>query len=178
MPKKIAIAFAALALVLVSAVGYAAATKPDTFRIERAQTIKAAPEKITPQIEDFHKWASWSPYEKLDPGMQRSFSGAPSGKGAVYEWKGNGNAGSGRMEIVEATAAKITIKLDFTAPMKASNVAEFTLEPKGDSTTVTWSMTGANSVPGKTMQLFFDMDKLLGKDFESGLANLKTVAEK
>lgn len=179
MLKKVAIFFAALALVLAALVGYAAATKPDTFRIQRSETVKAGPEKIYPHIEDFHKWAAWSPYEKLDPAMQRTFSGAPAGKGAVYEWKGNGNAGSGRMEIAEANPPnKISIKLDFTAPMKASNVAELTMEPKGDTTTVTWAMTGQNNLAAKTMSVFLDMDKLVGKDFETGLKNLKELAEK
>lgn len=153
------------------------AKTPDMFRIERSATINAPPERIFPLIEDFRHWGSWSPYEKRDPAMTRTHSGAQSGKGAVYEWAGK-KAGVGRMEILEAPApSKVLIKLDFSRPMKAHNHAEFRLEPQGDGTRVIWAMYGPKTLLSNIMGMFFSMDKLVGKDFEKGLANLKAVAE-
>jgi carbon monoxide dehydrogenase subunit G len=174
MLKKIA----AVAVLLLLVVLGVAATKPDTFRVQRSTSIKAPPEKIYAFIDDFHRWGTWSPYEKLDPAMQRTYSGAARGAGAVYEWDGNSKAGKGRMEITDAPApAKVTIKLDFAKPMEAHNVAEFTLEPRGDSTQVTWSMAGPTPYFAKVIHVFFSMDRMVGKDFETGLANLKALAE-
>jgi uncharacterized protein YndB with AHSA1/START domain len=156
-----------------------AATKPDSFRYERATSIKAPPEKIYPHIADFHGWAAWSPWEKLDPALKRSYSGTPSGKGAVYEWQGNNKAGSGRMEITDTAApSKVTIKLDFLKPFEAHNTAEFTLAPRGDATEVRWAMYGASPFMVKLMGIFMNMGDMVGKDFETGLANLKALAEK
>jgi Polyketide cyclase / dehydrase and lipid transport len=166
-------------LVLVAAVLAIAMTKADSFRVQRKTSIKAPPNRIFPLIDDFHNWSSWSPWEKLDPAMTRSHSGAGRGKGAVYEWDGNSNVGKGRMEIIDAaTLAKVTIKLDFLRPFEGHNIAEFTLEPHGDSTTLTWAMDGPARFISKVMQVFISMDKMIGKDFKSGLANLKTIAEK
>jgi hypothetical protein len=168
-------------VVIVVAVGALliyAATRPDSFHVERSLAIKAPPEKIFPLLADFHKWPSWSPFEKLDPAMARNLSGADSGKGAVYEWSGNGKAGAGRMEITDATApASETIKLDFTKPFATSNTVTFTLKPDGDSTNVTWAMDGPSPYIAKIMGIFVSMDAMIGKDFESGLANLKAQAE-
>src|SRR5206468_3186084 len=148
------------------------------FRIERGTTIKAPPEKIFALINDFHNWGSWSPWEKMDPTMKRTHSGPPSGLGAVYEWEGNKKVGKGRMEIVESSSpSKTVIKLDFFKPFEAHNTAEFTLEPQGDSTNVTWAMHGRQPYMLKVMCLFMDMDKMVGKDFETGLANMKAAAE-
>lgn len=178
MVKTIAIVIAVLVVVPLAAVLIFAATKPDTFRVERATSIKAPAEKIFPLIADFHGWGAWSPYEKLDPAMKRTFSGAANGKGAVYEWDSDGKAGRGRMEITDAPApSKVAIKLDFFKPFEAHNIAEFTLEPKGDSTNVTWAMHGPNLYIGKVMSIFFNMDSMIGKDFETGLANMKALAE-
>lgn len=178
MVKTIAIVIAVLVVVPLAAVLILAATKPDTFRVERATSIKAPAEKIFPLIADFHGWGAWSPYEKLDPAMKRTFSGAANGKGAVYEWDSDGKAGKGRMEITDAPApSKVAIKLDFFKPFEAHNIAEFTLEPKGDSTNVTWAMHGPNLYIGKVMSIFFNMDSMIGKDFETGLANMKALAE-
>jgi uncharacterized protein YndB with AHSA1/START domain len=174
MFKKIAVVVVVL---LLAVLGFAA-TKPDTFRVERTATIKAPPEKIFPLIADFHSWADWSPYEQLDPAMKKSYSGAPSGKGAVYEWEGNAKAGKGRAEITDSSPARVTIALHFLKPFKADNIAEFTLTPHGDSTSVTWAMHGPNLFVGKVMGTFFSMDKMIGQDFEAGLANIKTLAEK
>lgn len=178
MVKTIAIVIAVLVVVPLAAVLIFAATKPDTFRVQRATSIKAPAEKIFPLIADFHGWGAWSPYEKLDPAMKRTFSGAANGKGAVYEWDSDGKAGRGRMEITDAPApSKVAIKLDFFKPFEAHNIAEFTLEPKGDSTNVTWAMHGPNLYIGKVMSIFFNMDSMIGKDFETGLANMKALAE-
>ena len=156
-----------------------AASKPDSFRVQRSATIKAPPEKIFPLINDLHNWTVWSPYEKKDPAMRRTHSGAASGKGAVYEWDGNGEVGKGRMEIVESAApAKILIDLKFLEPFAANHVAEFVLKPQGDVTEVTWAMYGPAHFVSKVVQIFIDMDRMVGNDFASGLANLKAIAEK
>ena len=166
-------------VLVVAAVLIFAATRPDAFRVERVASIKAPPEKIFALINDLHGWAAWSPYEKKDPAMKRTFSGAANGKGAVYEWDGNKNVGRGRMEITDASApAKIVIKLDFFEPFEGHNTAEFSMEGKGDATNVTWAMYGPASFISKLMGVFFNMDKLIGTDFEVGLANLKSMAEK
>jgi uncharacterized protein YndB with AHSA1/START domain len=171
-------------VVLIAALLAYAATRPDTFRIRRSASIKAPPEKIFALIDDFHNWGSWSPYEKLDPAMKRTLSGATSGKGAVYEWEGNAKAGAGRMEIIEAASpSKIAIKLDFTRPFEGHNTAEFTLDAKRNSTEVastevTWAMHGPSPFMAKLMGLFINMDKMIGKDFETGLANLRSVTER
>jgi uncharacterized protein YndB with AHSA1/START domain len=155
-----------------------ASRKPDTLQVQRSTSIKAAPEKIFPLINDFHAWRAWSPYEDRDPDLQRSFSGANSGKGAVYAWEGNKNVGSGRMEILDAPAPrKVVIQLDFLKPFEAHNTAEFTLVPQGDTTTVTWLMHGPAPLLSKVMQVFMDMDNMIGKDFAAGLANLKRITE-
>lgn len=174
MFKIIAIAV----LVVLVAILIFATTKPDNFRVERSTTIKAAPEKVFALINDFQRWTTWSPYEKKDPGMKRTYSGAASGTGAIYEWDGDKNVGTGRMEITEATpSSRIVIKLDFLAPFEAHNTAEFTLQAQGDSTQVTWAMYGPANFISKLMSVFFSMDKMVGDDFAIGLANLKAAAE-
>jgi hypothetical protein len=169
---------AIVVVVVVAAVLGFAMTKPDSFDVQRTTSIKATPEKIFPLINDFHSWGSWSPWEKLDPAMKRTHSGAESGKGAVYEWDGNKNVGKGRMEITDASTSKVTIKLDFLKPIEGHNIAEFTLEPQGDSTNVTWSMRGPAPFISKVIQVFMSMDSMIGKEFDTGLANLKSIAEK
>lgn len=155
-----------------------AASRPDSFRVERTARIQAPPEKVFAFIEDFHRWPQWSPFEKLDPDMQRNFSGAEKGRGAVYAWAGNSKAGEGRMEIIESTpASRVTIALDFFKPFKASNTAEFTLLPRDGGTDVTWAMYGPTPFVAKIMHLFFSMDSMVGKDFEAGLATLKRLSE-
>ena len=165
-------------VVLVAAVLLFAATRPDNFSVQRTTSIKAPPEKIFPLINDLHRWTSWSPWEKMDPEMKRTYSGTASGKGAAYAWQGNSKVGEGRMEISDTSPpSKVTIKLDFIKPFEAHNTAEFTLEPKGDSTSVTWKMHGPSPYLAKVMGIFVSMDSMIGKDFETGLANLKTAAE-
>jgi uncharacterized protein YndB with AHSA1/START domain len=166
-------------VVLIAAVLIIAATKPDTFRIERSAGMKAPPERIFALINDFHNWSAWSPWEKLDPDLKRTFSGQPSGAGAIYEWEGNKKVGQGRMEIKESSPSrKVTIQLDFLKPFEAHNTAEFTLEPVGDLTNVNWAMHGRQPFMFKVVKLFINMEKLVGKDFETGLANLKAQTEK
>ena len=166
-------------VVLIGALLAYAATRPDSFRVERATVIKAPPAKVFALIDDFHQWAGWSPWEKLDPSMKRSHSGAASGKGAVYAWEGNGDVGAGRMEILETTApSRVLIRLDFIKPFEARNTAEYTLRPEGEATRVTWAMYGPAPFVSKLMQVFVSMDAMIGKDFEQGLANLKALAER
>lgn len=164
-------------IVLVALVLGLAATKPDTFQVRRSASIQAAPEKVVGLIDDFHQWGSWSPWEKLDPGMKKTYSGANAGKGAAYAWEGNSKVGAGRMEILDASASKVTIQLDFLKPFETHNVAEFTVEPQGGATQVNWVMRGPSPFMSKVMQVFVSMDGMIGKDFETGLGNMKSVAE-
>lgn len=168
-----------IAAVVVAGILIYAATRPDSFRVQRSATIKAPPEKIFPLINDFSQWPNWSPYETKDPAMQREMSAITAGQGATYAWKGNRNVGQGRMEIVESAPARmIVIKLDFISPIEGHNTATFTLEPAGDATNVTWAMDGPSPYIAKVMGVVFDMDKMIGTDFAAGLANLKALAEK
>ncbi|HET6839974.1 MAG TPA: SRPBCC family protein [Bradyrhizobium sp.] len=165
--------------VVLAIVFVLAAAKPDTFRVRRAASVKAPPERIFPLINDFHQWATWSPWENKDPAMQRSYSGATSGRGAIYGWDGNRNVGSGRMEILESSEpSKIIIKLDFFKPFEGHNTAEFTMAPQGENTHVTWEMHGPAPFMSKVVQVFMSMDRMIGKDFEAGLANLKRLTER
>ena len=175
MIKKIAIVFA----VLIAGVLIFAATKPDTFRVQRAAGIKAPPEKVFALINDFKRWDAWSPWEKKDPAMKRTWGAVTSGKGAIYAWDGNNEVGKGSMEIAESVpSSRVALKLDFEKPFEGHNIVTFTLEPKGDVTNVTWAMQGPAPFLTKVIQVFCDMDSMVGKDFETGPANMKAVAEK
>ena len=166
-------------VVLLAAVLVAAAMRPDDFSVQRSVSIKAPPDKIYPMLVDFRQWPAWSPWEKLDPDMKRTLSGPASGPGASYEWQGSGKVGAGRMEIKEAAVpTKVAIQLDFIKPFEGHNVTDFTLVPRGEQTEVTWLMHGPAPFVSKLMGLFVDMDKMIGKDFEAGLANLKAATEK
>ena len=178
MLKTLAV-IAVVVAVIVAGILIYATTKPDSFTVKRTASIKAPPDRIFALINDLHGWGAWSPYEKKDPDMKRTFSGANQGKGAIYEWDGNKNVGTGRMEIIEATVPRqIVIKLDFLKPFEGHNTAEFAMDPRGDNTTVTWAMYGPSSFIFKVMGMFMNMDKMIGDDFAAGLANLKAVAEK
>ena len=156
-----------------------ALTKPDTFRVERSLAVKAPADAIYPQVADFHRWTGWSPYEARDPAMKRTFGGTAEGKGATYAWDGNNNVGAGHMEILEANGpSKLRIKLDFERPFEGHNTAEFTMLPQGDGTHVTWLMHGPANFMSKLVQVFINLDNMIGRDFESGLANLKAITEK
>ncbi len=174
MLKKIVLAL----LVVVAGILLFAATKPDTFHVERTATIDAPPDRVYALISDFHQWTRWSPWEELDPAMSRTHSGAPQGGGAVYEWSGNSDVGKGRMEITRADVpSRVTIALDFLDPWEAHNVAGFRLTPHDNATIVTWTMDGPSPYMAKVMNVFVSMDRLVGGDFERGLAKMKTVAE-
>lgn len=174
MMKTIGIVvLAALAIILGIA-----ATKPDTFTVTRAISIKAPPEKIQPLVADFRNWPSWSPWEKMDPAMKRTYSGPPAGVGSVYAWDGNDEVGAGRMEITAMSVpSEVDIKLDFTRPFESNNRTQFLLEPKGADTQVTWKMSGPMPFISKLMSVFVSMDRMIGPDFEKGLAQMKAVAE-
>lgn len=169
----------ALAVLLAAAaiLGFAA-TRPDSFRVERSVVIAAPADRIYPLLADFRRFGEWSPWEHRDPRMKRHFSGAPQGEGAVYAWEGNDDVGEGRMEIVQATSpSMVSMRLDFVRPVEARHGADFTLVPQGDATQVTWAMHGDNPYLSKLMQVFVSMDRIVGGDFEAGLAKLKQVAE-
>jgi hypothetical protein len=181
---KIALVVLALIAVAIAGVLAYAATKPDTSRIARSAQIEAAPDRIFVLINDLPAWQAWSPYEKKDPDMQRSFTGPAAGVGARYAWAGDKNIGKGRMEIVESMAprngsAKIAIRLEFLEPFQHTAMADFTLQPAANgATSVTWAMTGPANYLSKVMSVVFDFDKMIGRDFEAGLADLKILAER
>jgi len=170
-----------LVVAIVGLLAYAS-TRPPTFRIERSIRIAAPIVQVAEQIDDFREWQKWSPWEHIDPTMQRTYSGAEAGVGAVYAWEGTGKVGAGRMEITEMRSGSersvISIKLDFFKPFKASNTAEFLMTPTDSGTDLNWAMFGPSPFMSKLMGVFMDMDKMVGKDFETGLANLRAAAEK
>ena len=150
----------------------------DTYTVERSVHVEAPAERVYDHVVDFHRWPRWSPWEDVDPGQQRTYSGPGSGVGATYAWEGNRKAGKGTMEIVEAQPSSLVrIDLTFEKPFKARNDTVFTIEPDGDGSRVTWTMTGRKSLMTKVMGVVMSMDKLLGRDFEKGLARLRSVAE-
>lgn len=166
-----------LALAIVVVLGVAA-TKPSTFRIERSAQVSAPASAVYANLEDFHRWKAWSPWEGLDPKLNREYTGQERGEGAVYSWRGNSDVGSGRMTVVEAKPHQlVNIRLEFFEPFAADNRTTFKLEPAGNSSQVNWAMEGHNNFMGKLMSVFMDMDSMVGKDFERGLANLKRVSE-
>lgn len=174
MLAKIFIGLAVIVVVLVVVV----ALRPSEFRVERAATIAAPPPVVFAQVNDFRKWDAWSPYARRDPAMKKSFEGAPAGVGAVYTWSGNHEVGEGRTTIIESRPHDlIRIKLEFVRPFAATNTAEFTFRPEGERTAVTWSLAGRNSFMGKAVGLFMNMDRMVGVDFEQGLARMKSVVE-
>ena len=166
------------AVALAGALLLYAATKPDTFHVQRSISIQAPPEKIFAVLNDFHQSPAWSPYEQKDPAMKRVFSGPESGKGAVYQFEGNKEVGKGRLTITETIpSSKVVLALDMYEPFEGHNVVEYTLNAKGGSTDVTWAIHGQQPYIGKVISLFIDCDKMIGKDFEVGLANLKALSE-
>ena len=174
MLKKIAIGLVVVIVLLVAVV----ATRPSSFHVERSVKIAAPPAVVFPLINDFHRWPSWSPWEKLDPNMKREYSGAPEGVGATYDWSGNDDVGVGSMRITESqTPSKVAIALEFKQPWQASNRTLFSVEPDAAGSAITWGMDGQSNFMFKAISLFMDMDQMVGKDFEAGLANLSRVAE-
>lgn len=168
---------AVLAVAVLAALAIAA-MKPNAFRVDRSIDIEAPAAKIFPLLNDLRGQAAWSPWDQKDPTMKRTYSGAESGKGAVYVWDGNKDIGSGRQEIVETTPhSDIKIKMDFIRPFEAHNMVEFLLRPQGNATNVTWAISGPMPFMFRVMSLFCTMDKMIGKEFDTGLANLKTLVE-
>jgi hypothetical protein len=150
----------------------------DTYTVQRSTTVLAEPARVYEQVEDFHLWPAWSPWEELDPGMDREYSGPERGVGSVYAWSGNRKAGEGRMEIARANEPdEVQIDLQFIKPFRSSSVTTFVFAPEGDGTRVTWTMTGPRTFAVKVMGIFKSMDKMVGPDFEKGLARLKQVSE-
>lgn len=167
-----------IVLLLVAVLVMVIATRPAKYHVERSATMAAPAGLIQTHVEDFHLWKTWSPWEHLDPAMKTEFSGAASGLGAIYYWIGNDKAGEGRMTVTESVpASRVGIKLEFLKPFKSTNDCAFLLAPQSQDTKVTWTMDGNHDFMGKAMSLFMSMDKVIGKDFEQGLANLKQVTE-
>jgi hypothetical protein len=165
---------AAIVAVFVAVV----AMQPSEFRVTRSATMSAPPSDVFAQVNDFHKWQAWSPWAKLDPAMKLTYDGAPAGTGAIYAWAGNSKVGEGRMTMTESHPSElITIKLEFMKPFKATHTAEFTFKPQGNQTVATWSMLGRKNFILKAFGLFMSMDKMVGGDFEKGLANMKSLVE-
>lgn len=174
---------ALLAALLIAGVVFYASTRPDTFRVARSTVIAAAPGKIFPLINDLHGFNRWNPFLKLDPDVRIGYLGPDAGKGARHTWEGNGKVGAGSLEIKDSLPpSNIVMALDMLKPMAAQNRVEFTLEPvntrtPSDTTRVTWAMTGTSTLLSKVMGMCFSMDDMVGKSFEQGLADLKTIAE-
>ncbi|HVJ73224.1 MAG TPA: SRPBCC family protein [Casimicrobiaceae bacterium] len=170
---------AVVAAIALAAILALAAFEPDEFRVQRSTTINAPAAKVFPLIDDFRRWTAWSPFEKMDPTMRRTYGATTAGKGATYAWEGDGKAGAGRMEIAESTApSRVGIVLDFEKPIANRARTTFTLSPHGDATLVTWTMESPNRYLVKVMHLFFDAEQIVGDDFARGLADLKAAAEK
>jgi hypothetical protein len=171
-----------IALLLVAALAVllmVAASRPDILRVQRSASIKAPPDRIHPLINDLRSFNTWNPYEKKDPNMKGRYRGPESGPGAGYDFEGNKDVGKGSIQIVESAAPRtVTMKLDMIEPFEGHNIVEFTLLPRGDTTEVTWAMQGPSPFLAKVVGVFFDMDRMIGRDFEAGLANLKSVAER
>lgn len=166
-------------LAIVAIITVRAMFVASNFRVERSIIVQAPPEKVFPLLNDFQQFAQWSPWEQLDPAMAKQISTPSAGTGAVYEWRGNAKAGSGRMEIlVSKPSDSVRVKLDFLAPFESHNITDYTLTSTGTGTKVTWAMHGPSTFPSKVMQVFVSMDKMVGGDFERGLASLKAIAEK
>ncbi len=171
---KILIAVAAIIVVLAVIV----ALQPSEFRVARSTTISAPPSAVFVQVNDFHKWEAWNPWGKIDPAMKQTYEGAPAGTGAIYTWAGNNEVGEGRMAIIESRPSElIRVKLEFFKPFAATNTAEFTFKPEANQTVVTWSMFGEKNFMAKAIHLFMNMDKMIGGQFEKGLAEMKSVVE-
>ena len=163
----------------IAGLGLFAATRPDSFRVERSITIQASPQAIFPHLSSPRNQQAWSPWEKIDPNLDRRFSGAERGVGAIYEWQGNSEVGKGRMEILDRSGpSRVVIKLDFLEPFEAHNIAEFILQTEGSATDLTWAMHGPAPILARVMHVFYDMDRMVGDQFETGLKNLKTLAER
>lgn len=168
-----------IVIAIIAIIAIRAAFIAGEYRVERSIVVQAPPEQVFPLLNDFQRFASWSPWQKLDPAMATQVSTPSAGKGAVYEWRGNSEAGAGRMEILESTPAqRVRVKLNRLTPFETESTFDYTLAPSGTGTKVTWAMHGPSTFPTKVMQVFVPMDEMVGGDFERGLAAIKAVAEK
>lgn len=171
---KILIALVVIVVGLVTVI----ALQPARYRVSRSTTIAAPAPVVFGQVNDFHRWTAWSPWEKIDPAMKRTYEGPPAGVGASYAWAGKGEVGEGRMTIVESRPSDlIQVKLEFVKPFAGTSVAEFSFKPDGERILVTWSMTGDKNFIAKAIHLVMSMDRMIGDQFDKGLAAMKTVAE-
>ena len=170
-------AIALLALAALASLLAYAATRPDVFQVQRSTRIQASAAKIHALIYDLHQFNTWNPYNKKDPAMQGSYEGPTQGPGAIFNFNGNKDVGSGRVTITAVQADKVSMTLDMFEPFACHNAIEFTMRPQGDATEVTWAMHGPSNFISKLMGVVFDMDKMVGRDFEAGLNSLKTLAE-
>ena len=174
MLKIVLITLAVILVVLVVII----ALQPADFRVARSTAISAPPAAVFAQVNDFHNWEAWNPWGKIDPAMKQAYEGAPAGTGSVYKWSGNNEVGEGRMTIIESRPSElIRIKLEFFKPFAATNTAEFTFKPDGNQTAVTWSMFGEKNFMAKAVHLFMNMDKMIGGQFDTGLASMKSIVE-
>ena len=171
--------FVWILVLLIAAFVVIVALRPAEFRVERSATLHAPASAAFAQVSDFENWRAWSPWERLDPALKRTYDGPKSGTGATYAWQGNKDVGQGRMTIVESKPGELVrIRLEFLKPFAATNMTEFRFEPQADATAVTWSMSGENNFFAKAMGLFINMDRMIGGMFEQGLAQMKAVVEK
>lgn len=178
MLKKGLLIVLGLVIAVVAGLLVVASRQADTFTVERSTRIHGSPDMVFRHLNDFHAWQAWSPWEGLDPAMQRIYSGPAAGPGAAYAWEGNRDVGAGRMEITDMTSPeRLVIRLDFLRPFEAHNTITLRLMAEGDATAVTWTMSGPSPLVSKVMGLFMNMDAMIGKDFEAGLRNLKRVVE-
>lgn len=171
---KILIAVAVIVVVFVIVV----ALQPSEYRVARTATMSAPATAVFAQVNDFHKWEAWNPWGKIDPAMKQNYEGAPAGVGAIYKWAGNNEVGEGRMTVTESRPSDlIRVQMEFFKPFAGNGTAEFTFKPEGNQTAVTWSMTGQNNFMAKAIHLFMNMDKMIGGQFEKGLADMKSIVE-
>jgi hypothetical protein len=171
---KIVAAIAVIVVVLAVII----ARQSSQFRVARSTVVSAPPALVFAQVNDFHNWDAWNPWGKIDPSMKQTYEGAPSGVGAVYSWASNNEVGQGRMTITESRPSDfIRIKLEFFKPLAATHTGEFAFKPEGGQTFVTWSMSGDKNFMAKAIHLFMNMDKMIGGQFEKGLADMKAIAE-
>ena len=174
MLKRILLAL----VVIVAALAVIVVLQPGEFQVTRTATMAAPAPVVFAQVNDFRKWEAWNPWARIDPAMKQTYAGAPAGVGAIYTWAGNHEVGEGRMTIIESRPSElIRVRLDFAKPFAGTSVAEFTFKPEGERTAVTWSLVGRNNFMAKAMSLVMNLDKMIGGDFEQGLAQMKSVVE-
>jgi hypothetical protein len=178
MIKKALLGIVIVLVVIVAVLCVVVALQPGHYTVERSATMNAPASVVFAQVNDFHKWEAWSPWAKIDPAMKQSYEGAPAGVGAAYSWAGNSQVGEGKMTITDSHPSdSIKIKLEFIKPFAATNATDFMFTSQGNQTNVKWTMSGDNNFIGKAFGLFMNMDKMIGNDFEKGLAQMKSVSE-